>query len=185
MKPIRLVAACAATMFACGALAQTATTPRSTDAPNQSAPAIQSAPKPGDSSSKPARQAQAPAAGSDPSSTRGRPDARYPRPSGQDARTDAAATPHSENGHDHAADSNPVSPSDPSVANQSQKSSAYGGATGKKAKTPDCKDDPAAGAARSTSASPDSKAAQGCAESKRKPATATEVPPGATGTMPR
>ena len=46
----------------------------------------------------------------DPSSTQGRPDASYPNPAGQDTRTEAAARPHKEKGHDDAADKNVVDP---------------------------------------------------------------------------
>lgn len=66
----------------------------------------------------------------DPSSTRGRPDASYPNPSGQDTKTDAAARPHRDKGHDDPSDSNKVTPT-PS-AGPAGRQDTYDAASGKK-----------------------------------------------------
>jgi hypothetical protein len=85
----------------------------------------------------------------DPSSTRGRPDAQYPNPSGQDTRTDAAAKAHTEKGHDHAANQNVVKPT-PSAGPTGGKD-AYTASSGKK---PDPQTECEAATSRSSEGSP-------------------------------
>jgi hypothetical protein len=122
----------------------------------------------------------------DPSSTRGRPDASYPNPSGQDTRTDAAARPHKEKGHDDAADTAKTKPT-PSTG-PSGREDAYRAATGKKpAPQTDCENAKQAPQdARTANSGPSSKSEK-CvgaqASNDRSDRRATAPPPGATAPM--
>jgi hypothetical protein len=119
MNTQAFVCALAALIASGAAMTQTATQPA------QQKPAQQARPA-GDA---PSSTAPAPTT-RDPSSTRGRKDASYPNPSGQDTRTDAAARPHTHEGHDSPADKAVV---DPTVsAGPTGKQQAYTGASGKK-----------------------------------------------------
>jgi len=122
----------------------------------------------------------APASGTDPSTMRGRPDANYPRPSGQDAKTDAAARPHAEQGHDHAADANHVPPAQ--SAGPNGKDGTYTGASGKKPDAAKCSDT-AAPTQKAPSTTAEARTTPGCADAKKPSATAAKVPPGATAPM--
>lgn len=124
----------------------------------------------------------------DPSSTRGRPDANYPNPSGQDTKTDAAAKPHQEKGHDDASDTAKVKPT-PSTG-PSGRDDAYTAASGKKpAPQADCENAKKAPSdARTANSGPASKSekcvgAQASTDGADRRATAP--PPGATAPMHR
>ena len=174
MKSIAMIAACLATAVAYAADGQTSPPRTEPSAASQQSSQATNNRKAGASSNESGKAV-------DPSSTRGRPDAEYPRPSGQDAKTDAAAKPHVDKGHDDASDSQPVTPSEAAVPKQ--RAEAYTGSSGKKAAAGDCRNQSSSASTASASKPGATTPASDCAEPKRKSATAAPVPPGATAPM--
>jgi len=124
----------------------------------------------------------------DPSSTRGRPDASYPKPSGQDTKTDAASRPHTDEGRDSPADSNKVTPT-PS-AGPTGRQDTYDAASGKKpAPQSECdnakKSTSDTRTADSGQASKSEKCVGAQASRDGRDRRATAPPPGATAPMDR
>jgi hypothetical protein len=124
----------------------------------------------------------------DPSSTRNRPDASYPNPSGQDTKTDAAAKPHKDKGHDDASDTAKVKPT-PS-AGPSGGEDTYTASTGKKAAPQaDCENAKQASrdarTANSSAASKSEKCVGAQASTDGADRRATAPPPGSTAPIHR
>src|SRR5688572_15089720 len=124
----------------------------------------------------------------DPSSSRGRPDASYPNPSGQDTKTDAAARPHQEKGHDHPADAAKVKPTPSAGPTGGQ--DTYNAASGKKpAPQADCENAKRATqdarSANSGQANKSEKCVGAQASTDGRDRRATAPPPGATAPMHR
>jgi hypothetical protein len=124
----------------------------------------------------------------DPSSTQSRPDASYPNPSGQDTKTDAAARPHKEKGHDDAADTAKVKPT-PS-AGPSGRDDTYTASSGKKkAPQTDCENAKQAPSDARTADSSQAGKSEKCvgaqASTDGRDRRATAPPPGATAPMHR
>jgi hypothetical protein len=124
----------------------------------------------------------------DPSSTRGRPDASYPNPSGQDTKTDAAARPHKDKGHDDPSDTAKVKPTPSAGPTGGQ--DTYNAAAGKKpAPQADCENAKQATKDARTANSGQVNKSEKCvgaqASDDKRDRRATAPPPGATAPMHR